>query len=163
LGEVAVVPFKLNVLSHDEGRTTLDGARQLNSDARHYVAHIVSAFQGYLARDADPNAEEGVDDGILFGLTASKANSSDPIGSLIYLETGRDANVAPAIIVNHERFTVAHEVGHQFVAEEWHGADDPPGSGTYIMTTAPRSIFSDHLWYSPTTLDIIRSAEKPQP
>jgi len=164
------IPFDRNLTldalgNPSEAITVLDDSKNVASSQQYWVAHVVSVFQGTLARDADPDSEEGTHpDGLLYGLTDVQGWPFPWAwgGSVIFLETIRDKGAAPQNVIDLERFTVAHEVGHQFELEHEDGAEDPPGSGTFMMLPAPNDVFPDNLEFSPTSLGKIRSIDFPQ-
>ncbi len=151
--------FSRNLLTEGEAYAFIEGSKNIDSSAAYWVVHVVSACQGYSNRDGDHDREEEVS-GLLYGLTKSGFFSRG--GSLVFLESCRDMGRTEPTIGELVRFTVAHEVGHQFELEHEDGTEDSPGSGTYLMNTSPHEVFPDNLWFSANSLNKIRSLPYPQ-
>ena len=159
--------FDLNVVE-DEAVTRGNARRNLASSADYWAVHVTSAFQGYIAKDGDPDGEQGVG-GLNYGLTgASGILGTGRAGSLIFLETIRDdkrGNVTEMAVM--ERYTVAHEAGHQFFlehADDRHplGDDLNPG-GDYIMTDVTDDTgMAPNVAFSANSLKKIRTLDYPQ-
>ena len=156
--------FDRNIRTQTAAYNLIDTSKNVSSSDAYWVAHVVSAFQPYLPRDDDPDTEEGTHPkGLLYGLTrVSGTFGGTRGGSVIFLETIRDKGGTLAAAAALEQFNVAHEVGHQFQLEHPDGNEDPPGSGTYMMKTAPNDIFPNNLEFSPTSLKKIRDKNHPQ-
>ncbi len=144
------VPFVGNV---EQGQVTSIVAgswnsRQYNSN-RFWVAYVLGAFQGWKARDMDPNSE-------IYGTPGPQAGVTDggAGGSLIYLETIRDGSpfLADPSVAATEQDTVVHEVGHAVASSGLHpvtGADSDP------------VVLAGYSRYKPDYLGMIRAALKP--
>ncbi|UCC31908.1 MAG: hypothetical protein JSU86_06445, partial [Phycisphaerales bacterium] len=159
-------PFDRNI-EESEAADTGAANRDLTSEAAYWVVHITSAFQGYVDKDGDPDTEQGAE-GLQYGVTGARFLVGSPrSGSLIYLETIRDDKRAnPALMGTMERYTVAHEGGHQFLLEHADGycppGDDQDPTGDYIMTdTLDQTGMAPNVAFSAASLKKIRSAPYP--
>lgn len=62
-----IATFKRNVVLGDVSPIT-ESVANLSSEPNYWVAHVVSAFQGYREKDGDPDTESE-NPGLQFGLT----------------------------------------------------------------------------------------------
>lgn len=159
--------FDRNVATNGEAVGSGNENRDLTSSAEFWAVHVTSAFQGYVAKDGDPDGEQAAS-GLQYGLTGDPPFTfGRRAGSLVFLETIRDdkrGNSANMAIL--ERYTAVHETGHQFLLEH---ADDrsPPGdqqdpSGDFIMTDVlDQTGMAPNIAFSPVSLKKIRSIEYP--
>lgn len=157
--------FDRNVRQQADAYALIDNSKNVDSAAGYWAAHVVSAFQGYVARDGDPGSEEGSGDGLLYGVTKVETDYLFLLhygGSVVFLETCRDKGASESQAILVEQFVVAHEVGHQFKLEHSDGDEDPPGSGTYLMKTSEYDLFPDNLRFSPKSLKKTREIDWPQ-
>lgn len=132
----ATTVFQRNARNNDEAVTKGNENRSLTSASDFWVVHITSAFQGYVAKDGDPDTEQAAA-GLQYGITGVPFWTPwRRAGSLVFLETIRDdkrGNASAMAVM--ERYTVTHEAGHQFKLEHSDGYAPPDGpAGDYIMS-----------------------------
>jgi hypothetical protein len=159
-------PFDRNVADGEEVERGNEN-RDLTSATDFWVVHVTAAFQGFTAKDGDPDNEQATP-GLQYGITGVPTLAWwRRAGSLIYLETIRDDKRGNQVnMTTLERYTVTHEAGHQFKLE--HGDDYAPPAGPegdYIMTNiTDQTGMAPNVAFSPTSLKKIREIDfPPQP
>lgn len=158
----ANTPFDKNVRNDGEAVTKGDFNRDLTSEAAFWVVHITSAFQGFVAKDGDPDTEQA-GPGLQYGLTGvTGIFGGGRSGSLVFLETIRDDKRANANLMTiMERYTVVHEAGHQCLLEHsdgrWPPSDTVDPAGDYIMTDVlDQTAMAPNVAFSAVSLKKIR-------
>ena len=159
-------PFDFQVKSGEE-RATGNENQNVASTEAHWAVHITSAFQGWINKDSDPDGDEA-QYGLQYGMTATHVLGCWVAGSLIYTETIRDKTRGnPQSMQTLERYTVAHESGHQFLLKHddgrWPDPNDTNPADDFIMTdiTNPSGM-APNVKFSPTSRSKIRGADRPR-
>jgi hypothetical protein len=142
VGSYNEVPFVLNVATGQLAQIVSDNwSTRLQNAPEFWIAYVAGAFQGLQSGDNDANNE----------ITTFGATGNPGGGSLIYIESNRDAAVEAGVSVAvYEQDLVVHEVGHAVA-----------NSGSHPVTggdTNPVGTFSK---YTPDYIAHIRSALKP--
>ena len=161
-------PFEFQVRTTGAARTTGNENSQVKSGPEFWAVHITSAFQGYVDKDSDPDAEEA-DPGLQYGFTVHSLTLGGwkASGSLIYMETIRDKTRAnPNSMQTLERYTLVHESGHQFLLDHpdgrWPDPNDTNPADDFIMTDVTNpSGMAPNVAFSPTSRSKIREIEHP--
>ncbi|RMH34762.1 MAG: hypothetical protein D6690_10045 [Nitrospirae bacterium] len=159
--------FDRNIRDNLEAVRKGNENRDLTSGAAFWAVHITTAFQGYVVKDNDPDTEQATMQGIQYGITGAHSSDTRRAGSLIFLETIRDDKRADVgAMATLERYTAAHEVGHQFKLEHTDGRFPDPNdmdpSDDYIMTDKlDQTGMAPNVAFSAVSLKKIRSIAFP--
>ena len=158
--------FDRNVRNNSEAVSRGSHNRDLTSVGAYWVVHVTSGFQGYVNKDGDPDSEQGIA-GLQYGITGARLSGVPRAGSLVYVETIRDDKRGnTANMETMERYTIAHEVGHQCMLEHTDGRsppdDDEDPADDFIMTDIlDQTGMASNVAFSPVSLNKLRSMDYP--